>query len=169
MIVSEILHVKGATVHSIDERAKVSEAIDRLIHYNVGSLLVCDMHGHGGGRAPVGIVSERDILRAMASGSENISQLLVGDIMTTGLISVTPRDSVRHVMELMTEHRIRHLPVMEGDALCGLISIGDVVKAMCEDLEAENDCLHRYLQGEAAAPGEPADIHRITREWLWLS
>lgn len=172
MYVAEILHVKGRTVHSIDVRAKVTEAIDRLVHHNVGSLLVCDMHSSSGHLSVTGILSERDVLRAMSSNPEGIAQLMVGDIMTNRLISVGPRDTVRHCMELMTEHRVRHLPVLDGDSLCGLVSIGDAVKAQVEDLVVENHNLHRYLQGESAmavADCETDDPHRASREWLWLS
>ena len=141
MMLKDILRCKGTTVHTVAPTATLAEAIDRLVDHNVGSLLVCD------GEAIVGIVTERDILRACKGGKVGLDQLLVRDRMTGELVTASPTDKVADVMGLMTERRIRHLPVLEDDRLVGLISIGDVVKAQHNQLTVENHYLKTYIHG----------------------
>ena len=123
MRVYEILQSKGYTVYQILPSATVADAVERLVHFNCGSLLVSEAE------LIVGIVTERDILKAIESQRQNLSNLLVGNFMTRNLITGHPSDDVGEIMGKMTTHRVRHLPIMDSGHLVGMISIGDVVKA----------------------------------------
>jgi CBS domain-containing protein len=93
----------------------------------------------------VGIVSERDYARKIVLHGRSSSDTAVGDIMTADVITVGPQHTVEHCMQVVTEHRIRHLPVVEGDDVIGVISIGDLVKAVIEDQKVQLDELQRYI------------------------
>jgi len=140
MILSEILQAKGRHIYTIVAHASLADVVDRLVEYNVGSLVVCDDDGR-----LAGIVTERDILRACAA-RRGLEDNIVEKNMTTDVITASPRDNVETVMGLMTEHRIRHLPILEDDRLVGIISIGDIVKAQHEELTRENHYLMCYIQ-----------------------
>lgn len=140
MKLREILRQKGSNVFSASPSETLGDVIQRLVRNNCGALVVTD------GERTVGIITERDVLRACAE-LEQPFDALVKDRMTTELVTATPGDFVEHVMGLMTNHRIRHLPVMEGDKLAGIISIGDVVKSQHEELSNENRYLKQYIQG----------------------
>ncbi len=147
MLLQEILRHKGSHVHSISPSATLDEVVRKLVEYNCGSLVVCE-HGAGGestGRI-VGIITERDILRAYATHSESLQELTVHDVMSRDLLTGTPHDSIEETMGLMTERRVRHLPILEDDRLAGLISIGDVVKAHYDEVTMENHYLKSYIQ-----------------------
>ena len=104
----------------------------------------------------VGIITERDILKAQAANRVPLEQLSVARFMTAKLISARPDDDITVAMGLMTTHRIRHLPVMEGHHLHGLVSIGDVVKAQHDELVMENHHMRSYIQGGAGSAIAPA-------------
>ncbi len=140
MKVQEILNVKGDSVHTTSPDATLSGAITKLVQCNVGSLLVCD------GDDMVGILSERDILRACAAHKRPLEELSVREHMSANLITVTPDEDVADVMGLMTARRIRHLPIVKDGKLAGMISIGDVVKAHHAKLKMENHYLKTYIQ-----------------------
>ena len=140
MRVIEILKVKGDSVYQISSSATLSEAVDRLVKFNCGSLMVSTAE------SIVGIITERDILKAIASNKQGLDKLLVADFMTRDLVTGKPDDEVANVMGLMTSHRIRHLPIMADDRLAGMISIGDVVKAHYDLLAVENHYLKAYIQ-----------------------
>lgn len=146
MVLQEILRRKGSHVHSISPAATLDEAVHQLVDKNVGSLVVCQPSGGDAGGALLGIITERDILRACAAGRESLSQAKVGDVMTRDLMTGTPNDSIEETMGLMTERRIRHLPILVDDRLAGMISIGDVVKAHHEEVTMENHYLKSYIQ-----------------------
>jgi CBS domain-containing protein len=95
----------------------------------------------------LGIITERDILRACAARRGPLESTRVSDVMTTNVVTGSPCDSVEDTMGLMTEHRIRHLPVLENDKLVGIVSIGDIVKAQHDALTMENHYLKSYLHG----------------------
>ena len=141
MNLHEILKAKGRTVHTIVAHASLADVVDKLVEHNVGSLVVCDP---GGGLA--GIITERDILRACAARHGRLEDKTVEKHMTTDVITGAPRDDVETVMGLMTEHRIRHMPVLDEGRLVGMISIGDVVKSQHEQLARENHYLMSYIQ-----------------------
>jgi CBS domain-containing protein len=140
MLVSEILKSKGDRVYQITPAATLAEVIDRLVDYKCGALMVTE---YGDIK---GIITERDILRTIASARGPLSSIYVRDTMTTDLVTGTPMDELTLVMSLMTNHRIRHLPILDQNRLAGIISIGDVVKAQLASLALENHYLKSYIQ-----------------------
>lgn len=147
MVLQEILRRKGSQVHSISPDATLDQVVRKLVENNVGSLVVCQPAADGGASGTlVGIITERDILRACAAGRESLSTVKVSDVMTHDLMTGTPDDSIEETMGLMTERRIRHLPILVDDRLAGIISIGDVVKAHFEEVTMENHYLKSYIQ-----------------------
>ena len=120
--VSEILGDKGGDVLRIHATASVFEAVQQMVEANVGSLLVTD----GGDIA--GIVTERDYLRRVTLEGRTDHDTAVGEIMTSPLVVVTPETAIDECLAVMTDRRIRHLPVVEGGEVVGIVSIGDVVK-----------------------------------------
>ncbi|MCB2205227.1 CBS domain-containing protein [bacterium] len=141
MKLRDIVKAKGSTVFSIHPEKSVKDAIHMLIQYNIGSLLVVD------GARPVGIFTERDSLRVCAVQAERLAEVLVSDAMTTNLIIGQLDDEVEEVMSIMTEKRIRHLPVMEDDHVAGMISIGDLVKSEHDEKDVTIHYLKDYITG----------------------
>jgi CBS domain-containing protein len=140
MRVSDILQVKGDSVFQISPSATLADAVDRLVKFNCGSLMVTSSE------SVVGIITERDILKAIASQRCDLNILLVADFMTRDLIVGRLDDEIGGVMGLMTSRRVRHLPIMSDDCLKGMISIGDVVKAQFDSIAQENHYLKVYIQ-----------------------
>ena len=142
MKVRDVMASKGSSeVFMISPDATVSELLDRLADLNVGALVVS-----ADGAAMAGIVSERDIVRKLR-GTTNARETSVADIMTTDVHVCAPDDSFGALMILMTEHRVRHVPVIEDDTVVGVLSIGDAVKHRMEQLEFERDQLNSYVAG----------------------
>jgi CBS domain-containing protein len=141
----DILRVKGTSVHCVSPQAKLCDVVHKLCEYNIGSLVVREDMGGRPGRV-VGIITERDILRACDCENSSWSEKAVGDVMSKDLVVGSPLDTIDDTMGLMTNHRIRHLPVMDGDELAGMISIGDVVKAHHHLAVVENHYLKSYIQ-----------------------
>lgn len=141
MMLREILQNKSRTVHAIAAQASLADVADKLVEHNVGSLVVCDRDGR-----LVGIITERDILRACAARHGRLEDKTVEEHMATDLVLGSPQDDVETVMGLMTEHRIRHVPVLDDGRLVGMISIGDIVKSQYQQLTRENHYLMSYIQ-----------------------
>lgn len=140
MRVSGILASKGSIVATIAPTATVAEAADQLRTRGVGALVVSD-----DGRRIEGIVSERDVVRRLAERGELVLSDQVATVMTAEVRTCAPEDAAEDLMRLMTEHRIRHLPVSVDDILVGIVSIGDVVKWRVTELEDETRQLHDYI------------------------
>jgi len=138
MVVRDILQHKGVHVHSIESSATMTAASQRMMEFRCGSLMVFD------GDELVGIITERDVLRTCATGT-NLDEVLVAESMTRDMVTGTPDDDVKDVMGVLTRQRIRHLPILENGQLVGLISIGDVVKCQYDALEFENHVLKSYI------------------------
>ena len=139
--VAKVLEGKGSEVLTIDLDATVFEAIKRMVEANVGALLVTD-----GGRV-AGIVTERDYLRRVTLEGRTEEETLVREIMTSPLVYVTPETSVEECMAVMTERRLRHLPVFtEGRDLVGIVSIGDVVKFKSAEQDFQIKFLTEYIE-----------------------
>jgi CBS domain-containing protein len=139
MLVAEILKTKGEVVFTLAPDATVAEAAARLVERQVGALIVCD------GDRVAGVLSERDIVRALArEGAAALAQP-VSDHMTAEVIYAEPGEGVDVLMGRMTDRRIRHLPVMKDRRLCGVISIGDVVKCQIDDATREAESLKSYI------------------------
>lgn len=143
MKIQEILEGKGREVVTIEEDRTVLEAVRRLVERGIGALVVV-REG-----APVGILSERDVLHLTAHAADGLGDLVVGACMTRDLVTTAPGSDLHDMMGVMTRKRIRHLPVVEADALVGIVSIGDLLKAAQELAERENNHLRRYIQGTA--------------------
>jgi CBS domain-containing protein len=137
--VSEILDEKGHRVLMIDADASVLEAVKQMVAANVGSLLVTD------GGEIAGVVSERDFLRRVAVDGGSDIEASVREIMSSPLVVVTPQTSVDECMALMTNRRIRHLPVVDAGEVTGIVSIGDVVKFKSREQSFEIQFLHEYI------------------------
>lgn len=143
MTLHEILARKGSEVYSTTPETKLDNVVCRLVEKNCGSLVVRDENNS---QPMVGIITERDILRACCANGKKYGDVKVADVMTKDVVTGSPSDSVAETMGLMTQMRIRHLPVVEGGMLVGLISIGDVVKAQFDKLQLENHYLKSYIQ-----------------------
>lgn len=135
MTIENILRKKGSAVERIAPRTTTKLAIDRMREKNISALVVVDDD------EILDIVSERDILQALARHGKSPAALMVEDAMSGAMVTITLGDSVRRAMRLMTQHRVRHLPVMRDRLLVGIVSIGDVVKDRLEDLEIETNVL----------------------------
>ncbi len=147
MTLSDILNHKGHAVLTIEPTATLAEVVRTLVEHNCGSLIVCATSGDGLRSRMVGIITERDILRACASGQASLDHQHVQDVMTANPVTGRPTDSVEDTMGVMTERRIRHLPVLDSGMLSGIISIGDLVKAQHDAMTMENHYLKSYLHG----------------------
>jgi CBS domain-containing protein len=140
MIVNNILSIKGREVLTIEPSRTIGEAARILSERRIGALLVCD------GKQPVsGIVSERDIVRALAAHGARALDEPVSSFMTAKVVTCTGETSINDVMELMTQQKFRHIPVVEGGRLTGIVSIGDVVKLRVEEIEAEAQAIREYI------------------------
>ena len=130
MRIADVLRNKGASVATITPETSVSGLLTELSVHNIGAMVVVSPDG------VVGIVSERDIVRALQQRGADLLRLPVSEIMTTFVATCTPTDTVDSLSVLMTTKRVRHIPVMEDGRLTGIVSIGDVVKTRMEELEA---------------------------------
>lgn len=144
MIVSQILRDKGSAIISIAPDTLAVEAARLMNERRIGALMV----RRGAGK-PEGILSERDIVIALAERGPEAAQRPVRDLMTpaANLITCTPADTIAHVMAVMTDRRVRHLPVLENGRLAGIISIGDIVKARLRETLAEVEAMTAYVRG----------------------
>lgn len=136
MQVKAILDAKGHGVATVARATPIPTAAARMQMEHVGALVVSP-----DGRRVEGIIDERDIVRAYVRFGADLGGKNVGDLMRAELISCTPDTPVRQVMAKMTRHRVRHVPVIDGGAIAGIVSIGDVVKSRLEELELEKDVM----------------------------
>ncbi len=139
MFVSDILAQKGGVVYSMTPTTSVAEIAQQLSVRRIGSVLVLDDH------EVAGIVSERDIVRAMAQHGAQALAFEARQVMTRGVVTCDPDDSIDQVMQTMTRGRFRHVPVVHHGELLGLVSIGDVVKARLEETQFETEALKAYI------------------------
>jgi CBS domain-containing protein len=139
--VNQLLSAKGGQIFSVAPTDSVFMAIEMMATRHVGALLVMSQG------ELLGILSERDYARKVILKKRSSHDTPVGDIMTSPAVTVTPSDTVHHCMQLMTERRIRHLPVMESGRVVGILSIGDLVKAVIDEQSAHIEQLERYIAG----------------------
>jgi len=145
--VRHLLQEKGGQLWSVTPQATVYQALELMAARNCGSVLVLD------GQQLVGIFTERDYARKVVLKGKTSKTTTVGELMTTEVLYVSPDDSIEDCMALMTQHRTRHLPVMENGQLAGLVSIGDIVKAVISDREFTIRELERYITGGHSSRG----------------
>jgi len=142
--ISALLHHKNAALWSIAPEATVFEAIKLMAEKNIGSLLVMS-----GGRL-VGLFTERDYARKIALHGKTSKETLVKEVLSRDVVTVILQDSVEHCMKLLTENRVRHLPVLDGANVVGIISIGDLVNWIISAQDAAIEQMERYIAGGVA-------------------
>lgn len=142
MQVMQILKEKGAEVTTIAADARIADAVRTLNEKRIGALVIIGRNGN-----IEGILSERDLVHALAERGTGLLDARVVDLMTRHVFTCTPETSIEELMRQMTRRRIRHLPVVRDDRLCGIVSIGDVVKNRLLELETEATTLREYIGG----------------------
>jgi len=142
-IIREVLARKGAAVLTVSSDTSVLEAIRRMSEANTGSIVIRD----DADAAPLGIFTERDYLRKIALEGRSSGTTRVSEVMSSPLITAAPDESTRKAMQTMTERRCRHLVIMDGDRMAGIVSIGDLVKHLLTEAEAEVEQLSSYISG----------------------
>lgn len=141
MFLEQILKEKGGEVYSIAESATLKECAELLDRRRVGAMVILN---EGGG--VIGVISERDIVRNLARMGPAALSCTVGEVMTRTVVTAKPRDTVESAMSRMTDRRIRHLPVVDGARMIGVVSIGDLVKWRIAEADAEVNAIRSYIQ-----------------------
>ncbi|MDA0566133.1 CBS domain-containing protein [Streptomonospora sp. S1-112] len=139
MLIAEILRAKGARVETIPPDATVADLLTRLARRNIGAVVVVR------DGAVAGIASERDVVRGLEQRGSDLLTAPVSDIMTAAVITCAPDDTVDTLTVVMTENRVRHVPVLSAGRLAGIVSIGDVVKSRIQQLEQDRRQLESYI------------------------
>ena len=141
MRIADVLRNKGSAVATIGPDTTVADLLAGLSEFNIGALIVS-----ADGKSLDGIVSERDVVRRL-NEDDKVVDAPVSAIMTSDVRTATTDQNVVELLQLMTEHRFRHVPVVEGGAVTGIVSIGDIVKSRMSELEFERDQLDSYVHG----------------------
>ena len=139
--IRDVLERKGRNVMTMDRGVSVLDAIGAMSKANIGALVITEDD------RPAGIFTERDYLRKVALEGRSSRETHVEDVMSAPLYTVAPGDPTHQAMQTMTERRCRHLPVMDGDQMVGIVSLGDLVKHMLSEKEAEVEQLSSYISG----------------------
>ncbi len=139
--VANLLDSKGSDVLTVDPDATIREAIEKMAEISAGTALIMESG------AVIGIISERDVMRKVLLKGKRLHEVRVHEIMTTDLTTITPETSLEDCMKLITDKRIRHLPVLRDGNLCGIISIGDVVKYLIVEKDFKIKNLETYISG----------------------
>lgn len=142
MRASDILGLKGGDVETLKRADSLGHAIDRLAELNIGALLVMTE-----AEEPCGILSERDVIRILKGAPVGHRERPVSEVMTQSLITTGPDATVDELLDMMTERRIRHLPVLDDGKLMGILSIGDVIKHRIREAREEAEALKSYIAG----------------------
>jgi CBS domain-containing protein len=140
MLIRDILNLKGGTIYSIEPSGRLTGAVDLMVRHDVGSLVVIDA-----GRM-VGLLTFREVLRALRSGSGSLSETEAREAMVVDPVCGSPDQTIDDMRELMTRHHVRYLPVQDGDQLLGVVSFHDVAKAVIKETSMENRLLKRYIE-----------------------
>lgn len=141
MFLEQIVREKGGQVYSVAESATLKECAELLEKRKVGAMVILNEAG-----SLIGVISERDIVRNIAKSGAAALTCKVGEVMTRQVVTARPKDTVESAMSRMTDRRIRHLPVVEGGRLVGVVSIGDLVKWRLADAAAEVEAIRSYIQ-----------------------
>lgn len=139
MRIQELLKGKGSDVVTVTSHATVGELVQTLADHKIGAVVVVDDD------TITGIISERDVVRALPGGDSGLLEQPVSSLMTSEVVTCSPDDEISALAASMTEHRFRHLPVVSGDQLVGIVSIGDIVKFRLDELQHERDQLESYI------------------------
>ena len=143
MKLKDILGKKGSKVWTVKATQTVQDALKVLVNQKIGALLVLDEKG-----GIVGIISERDIVRGCFQNNKELDAMLVSKLMTKEVVIGSPEDETNYIMGVMTQKRVRHIPIVAGGKLQGIVSIGDVVKSVIEDSQYEIHYLKEYISGQ---------------------
>lgn len=148
MIIRDILNLKGSTLHSIAPAGRIADAVSTMVKHDIGSLVVMD-----GGKM-VGMLTFREVLRALESNAGSLADLQCGAFMVADPVCGTPEETLEHVREVMIQNHIRYLPVKQDQQLLGVISFHDIAKAVIKQTSFENRLLKRYIKNwpEAEEP-----------------
>ncbi|MHC4444007.1 MAG: CBS domain-containing protein [Planctomycetota bacterium] len=139
--IKDVLKEKeNKVISSVGPDLSIAEAVSLLCAQRIGALMVIDENGE-----PTGIITERDVLMEINRNPDLVRKRKVSEVMTTNLICGLPDDEVNYAMNVMTENKIRHLPIVSDNKVIGIISIGDVIKCLLEAIQFENRNLHEYL------------------------
>jgi len=149
MKLKDVINQKSSELYTVDVKAKVKEAVNLLNEKHIGVLLVVDTNGD-----LYGLISERDILSKCIDASKGLDKIKVSDVMTPAekIVIGSPEDTLDYAMNVMTQDKHRHLPIMENDKLLGIISIGDVVKSILEEQTKETELLREYIKNPYGVP-----------------
>lgn len=147
--VKQVIARKGGNVHTVTPDARLGDVIAMLGEHRIGAILVCEQE------QVVGIVTERDCIREVLWKHGFDASSRVGDLMRTDIPTVSPRESIQTCMRIMTEDRVRHLPVMDDGKLVGLISMGDVIHALLSDQRHMIESLEQYISGSPSLKPPP--------------
>lgn len=139
MLIAEILRAKGANVVTVGPETTVAQLLTEMARHNIGAVVVAE------GSRVAGIVSERDVVRRLEERGAELLATPVSEIMTAAVITCTTTDTDDTLTVLMTQNRVRHVPVLSGGDLVGLVSIGDVVKSRINQLERDRQHLEKYI------------------------
>lgn len=142
MLAEHILRRKGRDTITIAPDASIEKAVDALSEYEIGALIVVDADGD-----VAGLLSERDVVRTVSDRGHEALDAAVRSVMTAEVLTCTPQDGVKDLMEVVTRRRVRHLPVLDDGDLNGMISIGDLLKTRIEEVETEQEILRARLLG----------------------
>lgn len=143
MKTKEILAQKGTEIHKVKETMLLIDVVSMFVTHRVGSLIVTNNYDE-----VIGIVAHNDVLKAIHNHPDYITTVTVSEVMSRDVIVVTPEDDIDTLMTVMTENRIRHLPVIDKGAFVGIISIGDVVKAKTTIHDVQIQYLNDYIEGK---------------------
>jgi CBS domain-containing protein len=143
--ISAILERKGSAVHAVSSTLTIAAAVDEMNRHRVGSVVVTE------GDQLAGIFTERDVLRRVVGAGVDPRIMRVADVMTTDLITISPSTSIEETMDIFTEKRVRHLPVVSQGQMVGLISIGDISRWITDANRAEAEHLKNYISGGFSA------------------
>ena len=139
MLIRDILSFKGGAIHGIESSTTLTRAVSLMVEHDIGSLVVLD-----GGRMS-GMLTFREVLRAIDRSGGNAGNVLVRDVMVNEPMCGSPADTIDDLREVMTRHHVRYLPVREGDELLGIVSFHDVARALIKETSMENRLLKRYI------------------------
>jgi len=139
--ISTILDNKGSVVYNISPENTLKQMADEMLAKKIGSLLVIDKEG-----TLVGIISERDFLTIVGEHTKDWEDITVSDVMTKEVVTAAPEDTLEQVMSIMTEHHIRHIPVIGNDKIVGVLALGDIINALLDKSLFQNKLLKRYIK-----------------------
>jgi CBS domain-containing protein len=147
--VKQVIARKGGGVHTVAPTARLGDVIAMLGEHRIGAILVCDEE------RVLGIVTERDCIREVLWTQRFTADSTVGDLMRTDIPTVSPWETIQHCMRVMTQDRVRHLPVMDDGRLVGVISMGDVINALLQDQRHMIESLEQYISGSPSLKPPP--------------